>query len=337
MARIEAITSQDLVYQVNLTGLIRGRDTTPVWTGIVPPRRPGGTPTAFTPRGVDKARSVAIEHIDPFIGYTAATGRLNYGYGLICYDFRTNNEERLDTSGRPEQRMNNVKRIQSAELTFQVSAVSNAAIFYIACLPKINLVSIRGNPLTPNPLELGMNYFLGYNEVYRHPFFGATVGTERGGSGNINPACFAGRTPLPGERPVPFVQPIELGGRASYPVTVTVKLKPRMLRALESAMRNGNVFGLAAVPLFGFGEGPEQFVAGTGYSFWDGTTALRRDFAFGGRIRSGLNASYGPPKLVYRYALDNNKINQGAGTSRISTSGFMEGNMFSGTNSGFSE
>ena len=341
MARIEAITSKDLVYQVNLTGLIRGRDTTPVWTGIVPPRRPGGTPTAFTPRGVDKARSVAIEHIDPFIGYTAATGRLNYGYGLICYDFRTNNTERLDTSGRPRQRMNNVKRIQSAELTFQVSAVSNeyvaanAAIFYIACLPKINLISSRRGPL-PNPFELGMNYFLGYNEVYRNPVLGGLV-EGRAGSGNINPACFAGRTPLPGERPVPFVQPIELGGRDSYPVTVTVKLKPRMLRALESAMRNGDVFGLAAVPVGGFGDGPEQFVANTGRNFWDGTTAIRRNLTFGGKIRSGLNASYDPPKLVYRYALDNNKINQGAGISRTSTSGFMEGNVFAGTNSGFSD
>ena len=344
MARIEAITSKDLVYQVNLTGLIRGRDTAPVWTGIVPPRRPGGPPTVFTPRGVDKTRSGVIEHIDPFIGYTAATGRLNYGYGLICYDFRTNNEERLDTSGRPDQRMNNVKRIQSAELTFQVSAVSNeyvaanAAIFYIACLPKINLISSRRGPL-PNPFELGMNYFLGYNEVYRNPVLGGLVGDERSGSGNINPACFAGRTLGAGERPPPFpiVQPIELTDRDSYPVTVTVKLKPRMLRALESAMRNGTVFGLAAVPVGGFGEGPQQFTAGSGYSFWDGSMRLPIDFAFGGRIRSGLNASYDPPKLVYRYTLDNNKINTGAGISRTSTSGFMEGNLFAGTNSGFSD
>ena len=342
MARIEAITSQDLVYQVALTGETRGRATTPVWTGIVPPRRPGGPPTVFTPRGVDKTRSGVIEHIDPFIGYTAATGRLNYGYGLICYDFRTNNTERLDTSGRPRQRMNNVKRIQSAELTFQVSAVSNeyvaanAAIFYIACLPKINLISSRRGPL-PNPLQLGMNYFLGYNEVYRNPVLGGIVGDDRRGSGNINPACFAGRTPLPGERPVPFVQPIELTRRDSYPATVTVKLKPRMLRALESAMRNGDVFGLAAVPVGGFGDGPEQFTANTGLNFWDGTTALRRNFAFGGKIRSGLEGAFDPPVLRYKYTFNNNKINTGAGTSRISTSGFMEGNMFSGTNSGFSE
>ena len=260
MARVEAITSEDLVYQVTLTGRTRGRDTAEVWTGLNTSRRPF---TPFEPRGVEKAESGGIEFISPQLQLTAANGRLNYGYGLICYDFRTNNEERSDTSGRPEQRMNNVKRIQSAELTFQVSAVSNeyvaarAAIFYIACLPKINLISSRRGPL-PNPFELGMNYFLGYNEVYRGPL-GRLVGTDRDGSGNINPACFAGRTLGAGERPPPFpiVQPIELTDRDSYPVTVTVKLKPRMLRALESAMRNGTVFGLAAVPVGGFGEGPQ--------------------------------------------------------------------------------
>ena len=334
MARVEAITSEDLVYQVTLTGLTRGRDTEQVWTGLNTSRRPF---TPFEPRGVEKAESGGIEFISPQLQLTAANGRLNYGYGLICYDFRTNNEERSDTSGRPEQRMNNVKRIQSAELTFQVSAAATGgALFYIACLPKISLVSIRGNPLTPNPTELGMNYFLGYNEVYRDPL-GRLVGTDRDGSGNINPACFAGRIPPPDAIPVPFVEPIELTGRDSYPATITVKLKPRMLRALEQAMRNGDVFGLAAVPLGGFGEGLGQFTANTGLNFWNGTTALRRDITWGGKIRSGLNASYDPPKLVYRYALDNNRINQGAGISRTTTSGFMEGNMFSGTNSGFSD
>ena len=335
MARIEAITSKDLVYQVTLTGLTRGRETEEVWTGLNTSRRPF---TPFEPRGVDKAVSGGREFISPQLQLTAANGRLNYGYGLICYDFRTNNEERLDTSGRPRQRMNNVKRIQSAELTFQVSAAAfpGGALFYIACLPKINLISSRRGPL-PNPLQLGMNYFLGYNEVYRNPVLGGIVGDDRRGSGNINPACFAGRTPLPGERPVPFVQPIELTRRDSYPATVTVKLKPRMLRALESAMRNGDVFGLAAVPVGGFGDGPEQFTANTGLNFWDGTTALRRNFAFGGKIRSGLEGAFAPPVLRYKYTFNNNKINTGAGTSRISTSGFMEGNMFSGTNSGFSE
>ena len=334
VARIEAITSKDLVYQVTLTGLTRGRETEEVWTGLNTSRRPF---TPFEPRGVDKAVSGGREFISPQLQLTAANGRLNYGYGLICYDFRTNNEERLDTSGRPRQRMNNVKRIQSAELTFQVSAAAfpGGALFYIACLPKISLVSIRGNPLTPHPLQLGMNYFLGYNELYRDPL-GRLVGTERYGSGNINPACFAGQPPLP-VRPTPFVQPIELTGRDSYPITVTVKLKPRMLRALESAMRNGDVFGLAAVPVGGFGDGLEQFVPNTGLNFWNGTTPLRRDMTFGGKIRSGLNASFDPPVLRYKYTFNNNKINTGAGTSRISTSGFMEGNMFSGTNSGFSE
>ena len=326
MARVEAITSEDLVYQVTLTGLTRGRDTAQVWTGLDTRRRPF---TPFTPRGVDKAASPLNEFIDPSCRFTAANGRLNYGYGLICYDFRTNNEERLDTSGRPEQRMNNVKRIQSAELTFQVSAIADqTTAFYIACLPKINLA--RG-PL-PAATELGMNYFLGYNEVYWNPARREQVGTERDGSGNINPACIAGLT----TNRYGMVEPFIFTDRDTYPATVTVRLRPRMLRALEQAMRNGDVFGLAAVPLFGFGEGPGQFTANTGLNFWNGTTALRRDITSGIKIRSGLNASYDPPKLTYRYALDNNRINTGAGISRISTSGFMAEDVFAGTNSGFS-
>ena len=340
MARVEAITSEDLVYQVTLTGRTIGRDTEPAWTGIVPPRRPGDPTIPFEPRGVEKVRS-GFEFINPDIRFTAANGRLNYGYGLICYDFRTNNEERLDTSGRPKKRMNNVRRIESAELTFQVSAAAfpSGALFYIACLPKISLISIRGVPV-PHPLELGMNYFLGYNEVYRNPANGQLVQDRLGSrtSGNINPACFAGRSLRDGERPsdLPIVLPIELTRRDSYPATVTVKLKPRMLRALELAMRNGDVFGLAAVPVGGFGDGPEQFVANTGLNFWNGTHLPIRDLDFGGKIRSGLNASFNPPVLRYKYTFNNNKINTGAGISRTTTSGFMEGNIFSGTNSGFS-
>ena len=329
MARVEAITSEDLVYQVTLTGLTRGRDTTgPVWTGIVPPARPGDPPTPFQPRGVDKVRSPAIEFVNPDIRFTAANGRLNYAYGLICYDFRTNNEERLDTSGRPEQRMNNVKRIQSAQLTFQVNAIAaRLSVFYIACLPKINLA--RG-PL-PTATELGMNYFLGYNEVYRDPR-GRFIGREGVGSGNVNPACLAGR----GLDRDGVVEPIILRDSDRYPATVTVRLRSRMLRALERAMRNGDVFGLAAVPMQPFGVDANLYTPNFSRDYWDGTLRLPRDVLMGAKIRSGLNASFDPPKLVYRYTLDNNRINTGAGISRTSTSGFMTDNVFAGTNSGFS-
>ena len=339
MARIEAITSQDLVYQVVLTSNFpRGTPITiGAWTGEVAVGARPPEPFEATVIKVPGPRG-GLEFVDPTVNYIASTDRLTYGYGLICYDFRTNNEERTDTSGRPKKRMNNVKRIQSASLTFQVSEVApNGAVFYIACLPKINLISIRGDPLVPHPLQLGMNYFLGYEEVYRSPISGQLVQDPRSGtSGNINPACFAGQPEDP-RRPTPLTFPVFLSRRDSYPATVTVELKPRMLRALESAMRNGDVFGLAAVPSLGFGDGPEQFQVNTGRYFWASGTQLRGNLAFSGRIRSGLNASYNPPVLRYKYALDNNKINTGAGTSRISTSGFMEGNMFSGTNSGFSE
>jgi len=327
MARVEAITSEDLVYQVTLTGTTRGRATEPVWTGIVPPARPLAPATPFQPRGVDKVRSGAIEFVSPDIAFTAANGRLNYGYGLICYDFRTNNEERTDTSGRPEQRMKDVKRIQSAELTFQVNAIAGrVSAFYIACLPKINLA--RG-PL-PTATELGMNYFLGYNEVYQSGR--GPVGNERDGSGNVNPACLAGR----GLDREGVVEPIILRDSDSYPATVTVKLRPRMLRALERAMRNGDVFGLAAVPIHGFGEGANLFTPNYSRDFWNGNLRMARDDRMGAKIRSGLNASFDPPKLVYRYALDNSRKNAGFNPGGACVSGFSDGaNVSAGASSGF--
>lgn len=42
------------------------------------------------------------------------------------------------------------------------------------------------------------------------------------------------------------------------------------------------------------------------------------------------------PSLDIKYILDNNRINQGGGLARTTTSGFMTDNVFSGTNSGFS-
>ena len=42
------------------------------------------------------------------------------------------------------------------------------------------------------------------------------------------------------------------------------------------------------------------------------------------------------PSLDIKYILDNNRVNQGGGLARTTTSGFMTDNVFSGTNSGFS-
>ena len=342
MARVQAITSEDLVYQIQLTRGTPRQETAPVWVGSTTTILPGGRPPIvrpFEPRSVDKVSSGRMEFTTTEVQWTDRDV-LTYNYSLICYDFRTNNEGRTDDSGRPQQRMNNVKRIQSAELTFQVSGIATRREeFYIACLPKINI-----SRSLPVATELGMNYFLGYNEIYSDRF-GRPVTRDGSTGGNINPACFAGSDvllqPVLGrpDRSSGTVVPITLVDTDSYPATVTVELRPRMLRALESAMRNGTVFGLAVVPTYGFGIGLEQFVADGGKNFWGDRSAgpPRSTITTGLKVRSGLNASFNPPKLAYRYALDNNKINTGAGISRTSTSGFMTDNVFAGTNSGFSE
>ena len=223
--------------------------------------------------------------------------------------------------------MNNVKRIQSAQLTFQVNAIAGrVSAFYIACLPKINLA--RG-PL-PTATELGMNYFLGYNEVYQSGR--GPVGDERRGSGNVNPACLAGLT----TNRFGMVEPFIFTDRDAYPDRVTVRLRPRMLRALEQAMRNGDVFGLAAVPIFGFGAPGEYYQPGIGFDFWTSGAPLRVDTTMGLKIRSGLDRNFDPPKLAYRYVLDNSRKNAGFNPGGACVSGFSDGaNISAGASSGF--
>ena len=109
------------------------------------------------------------------------------------------------------------------------------------------------------------------------------------------------------------------GGNGVYEFS----LKPRMLAALSEAMREKQVFGLVGMPI---------------------QLAQRSNYATAPRIRplhayaiSINNVTANSPALTIEYALDNNRVNQGAGISRSSKSGFMTDNVFAGTNSGFSE
>jgi len=109
------------------------------------------------------------------------------------------------------------------------------------------------------------------------------------------------------------------GGNGVY----EFRLKPRMLAALSRAMREKQVFGLVGMPI--------QLTQRSNYATAPGLTP--RD-AYAIKIN---NVTANAPALTIEYALDNNRMNQGAGISRSSTSGFMTDNVFSGTNSGFSE
>ena len=95
-----------------------------------------------------------------------------------------------------------------------------------------------------------------------------------------------------------------------------------MLAALSEAMREKQVFGLVGMPI--------QLTQRSNY-----TAAPRlAPPAYAIKIN---NVTANAPILTIEYALDNNRMNQGAGISRSSTSGFMTDNVFAGTNSGFSE
>ena len=99
------------------------------------------------------------------------------------------------------------------------------------------------------------------------------------------------------------------------------KLSAPMLRQLENTMRDKGVYGMVGLNLLSLDK--SNFMA-------------RPRVAFNGGVKI-KNDTANAPILHIEYALDNNRINTGGGLSRTTTSGFMEGNMFSGTNSGFSE
>jgi len=99
------------------------------------------------------------------------------------------------------------------------------------------------------------------------------------------------------------------------------KLSPPMLQQLENTMRNKGVYGM--VGLHSLSLDKSNFMARPRLTSNDGV-----------KIK---NDTTNAPILTIEYALDNNKINQGAGISRSSKSGFMTDNVFAGTNSGFSE
>lgn len=327
----ETVESEDLIYQVQLTsGITRGRfSTDKVWSGTEVVLNFPNPPTTqpFQPSAVVKAASGVSQFVDPTIRFRASDGRLDYGYGLICYDFRTNNSERTNVSGRPSRSMKDVERVLSAELVFQVSAIAGSrADFYIACLPKVNLTT---GP-TPVSTELGMNYFLGYNEIYPDSR-GRPVSYRGGPSGNINPACIAGAS----VNRDGAVMPISLRGTDSFPATITVNLRPRMLTALQAAMMGRTVFGLAVVPVQGFDSGHTPGIANQGGDFWNGTSRMRSDITSGAKVRSGLDASFSSPKLIYKYALNDRRRSEGAGPARATESGFMADDIFASTNSGF--
>ena len=98
-------------------------------------------------------------------------------------------------------------------------------------------------------------------------------------------------------------------------------LKPRMLIALRNAMREKQVFGLVGMPF--------TLLQKSNYSAPPRFTPRDPNVV---RIDNRLASA---PTLTIKYTLNNNRINQGVGISRTSKSGFMEGNVFCGTNSGF--
>ena len=100
----------------------------------------------------------------------------------------------------------------------------------------------------------------------------------------------------------------------------TWELPPAMIAELKDALRIRGYFNIIALD----------------YRDLNSTTASVSRVSSASTIEFNNFSSAAPPKIKIEYFLDNNRFNHGAGISRASKSGFMLGNIFSGTNTGFS-
>jgi len=220
---------------------------------------------------------------------------------FIGFDFRLNNTGRTDTSGRAEQPVNNIKRVLSATFSadFYGFNTPQLPVYYFGCIPNVEFEIDRNGDFKPATNALHIRNILGHNQKQDR--------RDSVPSGKIA-AQFLTNSQRMG-------LPSPADGRYEF------KLSPPMLRQLENTMRDKGVYGL--VGLHAFSLNKSNFMTRPRSSSIS-STKIKNDTA---------NA----PILTIEYAIDNNRVNTGGGLSRTTTSGFMEGNMFSGTNSGFSE
>jgi hypothetical protein len=284
MARTQNIKSNGLTYSITLMDRNAYGDSTRQAGQIWDMGVGAAAPTA-----------VATHRFSTVVSDETRRGAVSTTLAFIGFDFRANNTGRVDSSGRVDQPVNNVKRVMSATLSADLTVLSGIGGIGFGCIPKTDFeVDGRGD-FGPTGGAMNIRKILGYEPL------------TRSGDGGI--------IALPSLTEFEALR----GGNGVYEFS----LKPSMLAALSRAMREKQVFGLVGMPI--------QLAQRSNYAAAPRVTP--RD-AYAIQIN---NATANAPILHIEYVLDNNRINTGGGLSRTTTSGFMEGNMFSGTNSGFSE
>jgi len=221
---------------------------------------------------------------------------------FIGFDFRLNNTGRSDTSGRAEQPVNNVKRVLSATFSadFYGFNTPQLPVYYFGCIPNVEFEIDRNGDFKPATNALHIRNILGHNKKQDR--------RDSVPSGKIATQFLTNF-----QRMTSGLSPAD--GRYEF------KLSAPMLQQLEITMRNKGVYGMVGLHPLSLEKG--NFM-----------TRPRSSSISAVKIK---NDTANAPILHIEYALDNNRINTGGGLSRTTTSGFSEGNMFSGTNSGFSE
>ena len=215
----------------------------------------------------------------PTVEFTDTRTTRTIKRALFTFDFRSQND------GQPDQ-MEHVKRIRSAKITLNASAVTGVTKVYLA-----ETTDMRGGLLTVESAR--------------------TVSIKGG------PPLL----PIPRD---PQIDRDMITGYVNINSTglVTWELPESMKAGIHRALRNRTFYTIAVLDY----RDLRQSTAGT----------LSRGAATSVITFSDFSSSSTAPKLDITYVLDNSRINQGGGLTRSSKSGFMENNMFSGTNSGLS-
>ena len=254
----------------------------------------------------DGASNVSPTGINAGTSFTAFSLTLDREASLslpfIGFDFRSNNTGRSDTSGRAEQPVNNVKRVLSATFSadFYGFNTPQLPVYYFGCIPNVEFEIDRNGDFKPATNALHIRNILGHNK-------------KQDSRDSVPSGKIATQFLTNSQRMTSGLSPAD--GRYEF------KLSPPMLQQLENTMRNKGVYGLVGLHTFSL---EKRFFMARPRSSSISSTKIKNDTA---------NA----PILTIEYAIDNNRVNTGGGLSRTTTSGFSEGNMFSGTNSGFSE
>jgi len=221
---------------------------------------------------------------------------------IFNFDF-TNPEEYGDA------KLHNVRKIQQAKVVLNVANVGTNAPIKKQAPPTSITIALMCTKLQPLISEV-QGKGGASKTTYRLP--PAAQYFALGGIGKVTPSGLGATSEI-----ISSTNTVSVGTTGQ----IGFNLPRPMLNELENAMQQRRYFSVFVVDM-------QTYKGAVAVPDFAG---LQEILFYGASKNAALQ-----PILDFTYRLDNNKINQGAGISRSSKTGFMTEDIFSGTNSGFS-